>query len=107
MEKVSKHSIQCDCYNPAHAIQIVHWSGHARKDGNEESMIIFTQMSHAGGFWRRLKIALRYIFNLPQGEEYPWADTYMSSKDIDDLRNYLNGLYKRDEYQWYGLSSEF
>lgn len=92
--KVSKHSIQCDCYSPAHSLHFVHWDEHLRGDGtfSEESMCIFTQMSNSGGFFRRLKIAFRYLFNLPQSEEYPWADTYLSEENIEDLRKFLNSI---------------
>ena len=95
--RVSKHSIQCDCHNPAHSVQIVHWAGYKTGNGKEveESMCLFTQMSHAPGLWKRLKIAFRYIFNLSQGGDYPWADTYMSPKDILKLRLFLNGIARR------------
>lgn len=99
-EKV--HFIRCGCYSPCHLVQITYWPGYEHtnldktKGWSHEHMSMQLQMNPWMGFWRRLKLAIRYVFKPKSvAQESPWDGNWMNLEDIDELCTFLNNL-KRD-----------
>lgn len=97
------HFIKCGCHSPQHIVQITYWPGYEHTNVNKtkgwspENMSMNLQMNIWKNFWQRLKISLRYLFKPTScAQEYPWDGNWMDTEDIDELRDFLNGL-KRDD----------
>jgi hypothetical protein len=78
---MEKFYIDCSCHGPNHMIRFQH---------DNEFLYIDTQLSSKFGFWKRLWIGLKYIFNLGSDSYYNWNDTLLRKEEVKPLSDFIN-----------------
>ena len=82
---MSKKFYECDCSDSDHTIQV--WT-----DPEFDEVIISTQLAPLHPWYKRIWVAVKYVFN-PHGGGYShWHDTILSVDSARKLRDQLNGF---------------
>ena len=78
---------RCDCSVPAHAVYFGKFDG-------DDFIYLYMAMINEIPWYRRLRIALKYIFRPQRGATFPYAELVLSKDDAVAMISWLQELAK-------------
>ena len=81
--------ITCGCTDLSHLMRITKYE-------DEEQAYVTMVMNHYQPIWKRIKLALAYVFKRPPCAGY-YDEVVIEKKDVERLSEFLKGLHNVDK----------
>jgi len=96
--------LECGCNSAEHAIRVIMYDDKESVPCIPE-FHINVQLTNRAGFFKRLWLALKYVFN-PVSDDYHWVETTLEDEDVNRLLELLSEYKELNRESMMGLKRE-
>lgn len=86
-EEMKKFYLECDCHSNDHTV----WFLSDKDEKYGDDLYIHTSLQTHHGFWKRVRIAFRYVFRKDY-LNFPYIDLMISERNNDKIRELVKFL---------------